>query len=262
MRCARSASASSASRAPARYGDDLVVTPVWPLQRLDASSTAVRPAPSCGSSPALGGFARGDVTLTAHESALHRPMGAMITALRDVGVDIDDGGHWALPFIVRGHGHVRGGEVVDRRERLEPVRLGPAAGRTPLRRRAFTCVHAGERLPSIPHIDMTIEALGAPRRARRAPRAGEWVVPAGSLRGEGRRDRARSLQRRALPRRGDGRRRRGLGHRLAGALDAARRDAHRDPDAHGRPRRPARRRAHRHRRKRHRRRRPRPLGCR
>ena len=34
---------------------------------------------------ALGGFAAGDVTLTAHESALHRPMGAMISALRDVG---------------------------------------------------------------------------------------------------------------------------------------------------------------------------------
>ena len=92
------------------YGDDIVVSPVWPL----SGSTVV----DCGQAgtvmrfvAALGGFANGDVTLTAHESALHRPMGAMITALRDVGVDIDDGGHWALPFRVRGHGHVRGGEV-------------------------------------------------------------------------------------------------------------------------------------------------------
>ena len=59
----------------------------------------------------LAGFARGDVMLTADESALHRPMGAMISTLRDVGVDIDDGGRWALPFTVRGRGHTRGGEV-------------------------------------------------------------------------------------------------------------------------------------------------------
>jgi 3-phosphoshikimate 1-carboxyvinyltransferase len=93
-----------------QYGDDIEVTPVWPMH----GDTEV----DCGQAgtvmrfvAGLGGFARGDVTLTAHESALHRPMGAMITALRDVGVDIDDGGHWALPFIIRGHGHVRGGEV-------------------------------------------------------------------------------------------------------------------------------------------------------
>src|SRR5688500_17070605 len=71
-----------------RYGDDLVVTPVWPLQ----GSTVV----DCGQAgtvmrfvAGLAGFARGDVTITAHESALHRPMGTMIKALRDVGVDID-----------------------------------------------------------------------------------------------------------------------------------------------------------------------------
>ena len=86
-----------------RFGDDIIVTPVWPLH----GDTEV----DCGQAgtvmrfvAGLGGFARGDVTITAHESALHRPMGAMITALRDVGVDIDDGGRWALPFIVRGHG--------------------------------------------------------------------------------------------------------------------------------------------------------------
>src|SRR5690349_2497343 len=67
------------------FGDDIVVTPVWPLR----GDTEV----DCGQAgtvmrfvAGLGGFARGDVTMTAHESALHRPMGAMITALRDVGV--------------------------------------------------------------------------------------------------------------------------------------------------------------------------------
>src|SRR5690349_17638416 len=56
------------------YGDDIEVTPVWPLR----GDTVV----DCGQAgtvmrfvAGLGGFARGDVTLTAHESALHRPMG-------------------------------------------------------------------------------------------------------------------------------------------------------------------------------------------
>ena len=93
------------------FGPDLIVTPRWPLHDggvIDCgqSGTVMRFV------AALAGFAEGEVTLTAHETALHRPMGQMIKALRDVGVDIDDGGHWALPFMVRGHGHIRGGEVV------------------------------------------------------------------------------------------------------------------------------------------------------
>ena len=92
------------------YGDDLLITPIAPFAgggTIDCgqAGTVMRfVAP-------LAGLARGDVHVTAHESALHRPMGVMIHALRDLGVDIDDGGHWALPFTVRGRGHVRGGEV-------------------------------------------------------------------------------------------------------------------------------------------------------
>ena len=59
----------------------------------------------------LAGLAHGDVTITAHDSALHRPMGEMIKALREIGADIDDGGTWSLPFTVRGRGQIRGGEV-------------------------------------------------------------------------------------------------------------------------------------------------------
>src|SRR5262245_1793663 len=58
------------------FGDDLAVTPVWPLR----GDTVV----DCGQAgtvmrfvAALAGFGKGDVTLTAHETALHRPMGAM-----------------------------------------------------------------------------------------------------------------------------------------------------------------------------------------
>lgn len=165
-----------------RFGDDIVVTPVWPLR----GDTEV----DCGQAgtvmrfiAALAGFARGDVTLTAHESALHRPMGAMITALRDVGVDIDDGGHWSLPFIVRGHGHARGGEVtIDASASSQFVSgLLLAAPRFDV---GLHLHHAGERLPSIPHIDMTIEALAHRGVHVERPAVGEWIVPAGPLRGK------------------------------------------------------------------------------
>ena len=164
------------------YGDDLVVTPAWPLRG--------RSVVDCGQAgtvmrfvAALGGFADGDVTLTAHESALHRPMGAMITALRDVGVDIDDGAKWALPFIVRGHGHVRGGEVtIDASASSQFVSgLLLAAPRFDV---GLHLVHVGARLPSIPHIDMTVEALGHRGVHVERPAAGEWIVPAGPIRGK------------------------------------------------------------------------------
>ncbi len=165
-----------------QYGDDIIVSPVWPLRggsEVDCgqAGTVMRFV------AALGGFANGDVTLTAHESALHRPMGAMITALRDVGVDIDDGGHWALPFIVRGHGHVRGGEVtIDASASSQFVSgLLLAAPRFDV---GLHLVHAGGRLPSIPHIDMTVEALAHRGVHVERPAVGEWIVPAGALRGK------------------------------------------------------------------------------
>ena len=164
------------------YGDDIEVTPVWPLR----GDTEV----DCGQAgtvmrfvAGLGGFSHGDVALTAHESALHRPMGAMITALRDVGVDIDDGGRWALPFIVRGHGHVRGGEVtIDASASSQFVSgLLLAAPRFDV---GLHLVHEGARLPSIPHIDMTVETLAHRGVHVERPAPGEWIVPAGPVRGK------------------------------------------------------------------------------
>ncbi len=164
------------------YGDDIVVTPVWPLR----GDTVI----DCGQAgtvmrfvAALGGFAKGDVTMTAHESALHRPMGAMITALRDVGVDIDDGGHWSLPFIVRGHGHSRGGEVtIDASASSQFVSgLLLAAPRLDV---GLHLHHVGDRLPSMPHIEMTIESLAHRGVHVERPASGEWIVPAGPIRGK------------------------------------------------------------------------------
>ncbi|MCK2026979.1 3-phosphoshikimate 1-carboxyvinyltransferase [Microbacterium sp. SSW1-47] len=158
------------------FGPDLVVTPA----KLHGGVTI-----DCGQagtvmrfiSP-LAGLAENDVHLTAHETALHRPMGGLISALRDLGVDIDDEGTWALPFTIRGHGRIRGGRVeIDASASSQFVSgLLLAAPRFDV---GLHLVHTGERLPSLPHIDMTIEALSRRGIRIERPAVGEWLVEAG-----------------------------------------------------------------------------------
>lgn len=130
----------------------------------------------------IAGLAHGDVAITAHHTALHRPMGTMIKALREIGADIDDGGSWSLPFTVRGRGHIRGGEVtIDASSSSQFVSgLLLAAPRFDV---GLHLIHSGERLPSLPHIDMTIETLARRGVQVERPTPNEWVVPAGTPRG-------------------------------------------------------------------------------
>lgn len=158
------------------FGPDLVVTPA-PLR----GGTTI----DCGQAGTvmrfiapLAGLAAQDVRLTAHETALHRPMGGLISALRDLGVDIDDEGTWSLPFTVRGHGRIRGGRVeVDASASSQFVSgLLLAAPRFDV---GLHLVHTGDQLPSLPHIDMTIEALSRRGIRIERPATGEWLVEAG-----------------------------------------------------------------------------------
>ncbi|MBA8816609.1 3-phosphoshikimate 1-carboxyvinyltransferase [Microbacterium halimionae] len=157
------------------FGPDLAITPRWPL-----SGGGVVDCGQAGTVmrfvAAVAGFAEGDVTLTAHESALHRPMGEMIKALRSVGLDIDDGGSWSLPFTVRGHGQVRGGEVtMDASASSQFVSgLLLAAPRFDV---GLHLIHSGSRLPSMPHIDMTVETLAHRGVHVERPTPTEWIVP-------------------------------------------------------------------------------------
>ncbi|WP_292832303.1 3-phosphoshikimate 1-carboxyvinyltransferase [Microbacterium sp.] len=130
----------------------------------------------------IAGLATGDVTITAHPTALHRPMGTMIKALREIGADIDDGGTWSLPFTVRGRGHIRGGEVtIDASGSSQFVSgLLLAAPRFDV---GLHLIHSGDRLPSLPHIDMTIDTLARRGVHVERPTPNEWVVPAGTPRG-------------------------------------------------------------------------------
>jgi 3-phosphoshikimate 1-carboxyvinyltransferase len=166
------------------FGPDLLVTPPSGSGSVGAASSGLRGATiDCGQAgtvmrfiAGIAGLADGDVTLTAHESALHRPMGAMITALRDVGVDVDDEGRWALPFLVRGRGHIRGGEVVIDASASSQFVSGMLLA-APRFDTGLHLIHSGSRLPSLPHIDMTIECLAHRGVHVERPSPREWIVP-------------------------------------------------------------------------------------
>ncbi len=89
-----------------------------------------------------------------------RPVGALLTALRTLGAEIDDGGRGALPFTVHGRGAVRGGTVtLDASGSSQLVSgLLLAAPRFDSGARVR---HEGPPVPSLPHIEMTVRMLRA-----------------------------------------------------------------------------------------------------
>ena len=88
----------------------------------------------------------------------------------------------ALPFTVHGTGALTGGEVtIDAGSSSQFVSALLLAGSR------FTSGlhlrHDGERLPSLPHIDMTIATLAGRGVTVESPAVGEWIVPTGAIRG-------------------------------------------------------------------------------
>lgn len=162
------------------FGADLLVTPGELL-----GSTTI----DCGQAgtvmrfvPPVAALALGPTTFDADASALARPMSTMITALRALGVDINDDGRARLPFTVHGTGTVRGGAVrIDASSSSQFVSgLLLAAARF---EDGLHLTHAGDRLPSLPHIDMTIAALAARGVTVSSPAVGEWIVEPGPIAG-------------------------------------------------------------------------------
>lgn len=108
--------------------------------------------------PPIAGLASGSVSFDGDPHARHRPMGPVLGALRDLGVQLDDGGRDRLPFTVHGTGAVRGGRVVlDASTSSQFISALLLAGAR--FDHGLTVVHDGKPLPSQPHIAMTVEVL-------------------------------------------------------------------------------------------------------
>ncbi len=108
--------------------------------------------------PPIAALAQGDIAFDGDERARVRPMLTIIQALRQLGVDVSDGGLGTLPFTVRGQGSVRGGDVVidasSSSQFVSALLLSGARFDEGIRIR-----HEGTTLPSLPHIDMTVAML-------------------------------------------------------------------------------------------------------
>ena len=107
--------------------------------------------------PPVAALADGPVRVDGDPRLHERPNAGLITALRDLGVQVDDGGRGRAPFTVHGTGRVRGGAVtVDASESSQIVsgRLLAAA-----RFDAGVDLALAGGVPSMPHVEMTVESL-------------------------------------------------------------------------------------------------------
>lgn len=87
-----------------------------------------------------------------------RPVGPLIKALEDLGVIIDHKNRYALPLLINGAGRIKGGEVeVDASKSSQFLSALLLAGAN--MEEGLTVTHVGDRLPSQPHIEMTIAML-------------------------------------------------------------------------------------------------------
>ncbi|MFF1878022.1 3-phosphoshikimate 1-carboxyvinyltransferase [Leifsonia sp. NPDC058230] len=165
--------------ASGEFGADLLVTPPEEL----LGSTTI----DCGQAgtvmrfvPPIAGLALGPTMFDADDSARGRPMGAIISSLRALGVDINDDGRGSLPFTVHGMGSVTGGSIqIDASSSSQFVSaLLLSASRF---EDGLDLTHSGERLPSLPHIQMTIATLAARGVTVDSPEVGRWIVSPGTI---------------------------------------------------------------------------------
>lgn len=108
--------------------------------------------------PPIATLANGDIRFDGDPRARVRPMRQIISALQTLGANISDDSRGTLPFTVHGTGSLPGGEVeIDASSSSQFVSALLLAGSR--FENGIKVVHSGGPLPSIPHIEMTIEVL-------------------------------------------------------------------------------------------------------
>lgn len=129
--------------------------------------------------PPVAALAFGDIRFDGDPRIRERPNAPLITALRQLGAEIDDGGRGAAPFVVRGRGRLSGGTVrVDATGSsqlisgllLAAARFGTGAE-----------VIADGPVPSAPYLEMNVAMLRE-RGVDIEAEPGRWRVAPGSVR--------------------------------------------------------------------------------
>ena len=108
--------------------------------------------------PPIASLATGLIHFDGDARSHERPLAPVINALEQLGVSIEHGNKYKLPLTINGAGRVKGGVVeIDASASSQFVSalllLGPAT------EQGITVKHIGTSLPSMPHIEMTIQML-------------------------------------------------------------------------------------------------------
>ena len=129
--------------------------------------------------PPVAALAMGEISFDGDVAARARPMKTTVDSLRALGVEVSGSG---LPFTIHGSGEVVGGEVsIDASESSQFVSgLLLVAARF---KNGLTLNHTGKTLPSMPHIDMTIDTLA--KRGVKVSKLSEtsWRIEPGEISG-------------------------------------------------------------------------------
>lgn len=134
---------------------------------------------------AVAALADGPVRFDGDTRARERPITPLLSALRELGVEVDDEGRGRLPLIVRGLGAqgVSGGRVeVDASTSSQFVSALLLAGAS--FRDGVTVANTGAPLPSLPHVTMTVRMLRAAGARVDDGTPGQWRVAPSPLQGQ------------------------------------------------------------------------------
>ena len=132
--------------------------------------------------PPIASLATGLVHFDGDARSHERPLEPVIKALEQLGASIEHGNKYRLPLTINGSGEIKGGEVeVDASASSQFISalmlLGPST------KNGLTIRNIGKSLPSLPHIEMTIQML---RQFGATVEVGEnfWTVRSGDLQGQ------------------------------------------------------------------------------
>ena len=134
--------------------------------------------------PPLSALAQGDISFDGDPRSYERPLGPVISALEDLGIEIEHDGRYSLPMVVKSKGQIPGGALTIDASASSQF-LSALLLIAPSTRDGIVATHKGGPLPSMPHIDMTVQMLrdfGAEVVVDKA--ANSWSVSAGALQGQ------------------------------------------------------------------------------
>lgn len=108
--------------------------------------------------PPLAALAKGSISFNGDARSYERPIAPVIKALEELGVKIDHENRHSLPLVIHGTGLIAGGQVsIDASQSSQF--LSALLLVAPSFTNGLRITHLGTALPSLPHIEMTIQML-------------------------------------------------------------------------------------------------------